>query len=82
LSVRLDERTDDRHDAPMEWAEAAAIIAVFTAVIGLQSFWIARSLDALRTEMHRGFDQVDARLDRVEARLGRLEGGPPSLRRA
>jgi hypothetical protein len=76
----------DRHDAPVEWAEAAAIIGALTAVIGLviglQSFWIARSLDALRREMHRGFDRVDARFERVEARLDRLEGGPPTLRRA
>jgi len=28
----------------------ASIIAVFTVVIGLQSCWIARSLDALRSE--------------------------------
>ena len=55
----------------MEWAQTASIVAVFAGVIGLQSFWIARSLDALRREMHRGFDQVDARLDRVEARRGR-----------
>jgi hypothetical protein len=64
----------------MEWAEAAAIIGALTAVIGLvsglQSFWIARSLDALRSEMHRGFDRVEARLDRLEGRE------PPSLRRA
>jgi hypothetical protein len=66
----------------VEWARTASIVAVFAGVIGLQSFWIARSLDALRTEMHRGFDRVDARLDRVEARLDRLDGGPPSLRRA
>jgi hypothetical protein len=63
----------------MDWAEAAAMIGALTAVIGLvsglQSFWIARSLDALRTEMHRGFD-------RVEVRLARLEGEPPNLRRA
>jgi hypothetical protein len=57
------------------WAQAATIIGVVTGVIGLQTFWIARSLDALRTEMHRGFDRIDARLDRI------AEGGPPSLRR-
>ena len=51
------------------------------AVIGLQSFWIARSLDALRSEMHRGFDRLDARIDRVEARSTGSSGRePPSLR--
>jgi hypothetical protein len=66
----------------MERAPAVTIFAALVAVIGLQSFWIARSLDALRSEMHRGFDRVDARFERVEARLDRLEGGPPTLRRA
>jgi hypothetical protein len=60
----------------MEWAAAASIIAAFAAVIGLQSFWIARALDALRSELHRGFDRVEARLARLE------EHEPPSLRRA
>jgi hypothetical protein len=58
------------------WIPAASIVAALAAVIGLQSFWIARALDALRTEMHRGFDRVEARLDRLEGRE------PPSLRRA
>lgn len=70
----------------MEWAQAAAVIGVLTAVIGvvigLQSFWIARSFDALRSEMYRGFDAVDRRFDAVELRLDRLEGRePPTLRR-
>ena len=69
----------------MDWTETATTVAAFTAaiglVVGLQSFWIARSLDALRTEMHRGFDSLGQRVDRVEARLDRIEGGPPSLRR-
>ena len=60
----------------VEWAQVATIVGVFTAVIGLQSFWIARSIDALRSEMHRGFDRLDARIDRLEGRE------PPSLRRA
>ncbi len=64
----------------MGWTQAATIIAAHTAVIGLviglQSFWIARSLDALRSEMHRGFDRLEGRVERLEG-----AGGPPSLRR-
>jgi hypothetical protein len=63
----------------VEWAQAAAVIGALTAVIGvvvgLQSFWIAHSFDALRDDMHRGFDRLDARIDRLEQRE------PPSLRR-
>ena len=51
-----------------------ALTAVFGLVIGLQTFWFAHALDALRSEMHRGFDRMDARLDRLERR------DPPSLR--
>ena len=51
-----------------------ALTAVFGLVIGLQTFWFAHALDALRSEMHRGFDRMDARLDRLERRE------PPSLR--
>ena len=58
----------------MGWTQTATTIGVLMAVIGLQSFWIARALDALRDEMHRGFDRLDARIDRIEARE------PPSLR--
>jgi len=50
----------------VEWAQTAAIIAVLSAVIGLQTFWIARAFDTLRGEMHRGFDRLDARIDRLE----------------
>ncbi len=66
---------DGQHDG-VEWAQTATVIGVMTAVIGLQTFWVARSLDALRDEMHRGFDLLDARIDRLEGRE------PPSLRRA
>jgi hypothetical protein len=63
----------------VEWAQAAAIIGANTAivglVVGLQTFWISRALDALRIEMHRGFDRVETRLDRLEGRE------PPTLRR-
>ena len=68
------------HHGCVEWAQAAAVITSLTAVIGLvvglQTFWIARSFDTLRDEMHRGFDRLDARIDRLEGRE------PPSLRRA
>jgi hypothetical protein len=63
----------------MEWAQAAAIVGALTAVmgllIGLQTFWIARVLDTLRDEMHRGFDRLETRMERLEGRE------PPSLRR-
>ena len=66
---------------PVEWAQVGTIIAAFTAVIGLQTFWVARSLDALRSEMHRGFDRVEVRLDRLEDRVTSLESRePPTLR--
>jgi hypothetical protein len=59
----------------VEWASALTVIGVITAVIGLQTFWVAHALSALREDMYRG-------LDRIEARLDRLEGGEqPSLRR-
>ncbi len=59
----------------MGWSQTATIIGALTGVVGLQTFWIARALDALRSEMRRDFD-------RVETRLGRLEGRePPTLRR-
>jgi hypothetical protein len=65
----------------VEWAQVGTIIAAFTGVIGLQTFWVARSLDALRSEMHRGFDRVEVRLDRLEDRVTRLESRePPTLR--
>jgi hypothetical protein len=63
----------------VEWAPALTVVAANTAVIalvvGLQSFWTARSIDALRDELHRGFDRLDARIDHLEQRE------PPSLRR-
>jgi hypothetical protein len=46
-----------------------------TAVIGLQTFCIARALDDLRDGLYRGFDRLEARIDRLEGRE------PPSLRR-
>jgi len=55
----------------VEWAQAVTNIGTLTAVIGLQTFWIARSLDAIE----RRLDRFDTRLDRLEDRE------PPSLRR-
>ena len=61
----------------MEWAQVATIIAANTAVIGLvvglQTFWVARALDALGARL----DRIELRLDRIEERVGRE---PPSLR--
>ncbi len=51
----------------MDWAQAATIIVAIAGLIGLQSFWIARELDAL-----------GRRLDRLEGVESRE---PPSLRR-
>ncbi len=59
----------------MEWASTLTVIGVITAVIGLQTFWVAHALNTLRDEMYRGFDRIEARLDRLEGRE------PPSLRR-
>ena len=59
----------------MGWRQTATIIGALTGVIGLETFWIARALDALRAEMHRNFDRVDNRLDRLEGHE------PPTLRR-
>jgi hypothetical protein len=65
----------------VEWAQTATIIAALIAATGAQAFWIARALDALRTEMHRGFDALGQRMDRLEARLDHLaDRGPPTLR--
>ena len=63
------------HDPSMGWSQTATIVGVLTAVIGLQTLWIARAIDALRGEMHREFDRVETRLDRLEAKE------PPTLRR-
>jgi len=66
----------------VEWTQTAAIIAALITVTGAQAFWIARALDALRMEMHRGFDALNQRMDRIEARVDRLaEREPPNLRR-
>jgi hypothetical protein len=86
-----------RHDVGVEWTQTATIIAALVTVMGAQAFWVSRALDALRIEMHRGFDALGNRMDRLENRMDRLEnrmdsleqritrleaGGPPNLRRA
>jgi hypothetical protein len=65
----------------VEWAQAATIIGVLTAVVGLavglQSFWIAHALDRVYGKL----DRLDARFDHVEGvvlrdhaeRIARLE---------
>jgi len=57
------------------WSQTGTILGVLTGVIGLQTFWIARAIDTLRSEMRREFDRVETRLDRLEGRE------PPTLRR-
>ena len=55
----------------------AATATVIVPLVGLQTFWIARSLDLLGQRL----DRVDARLDRIEhdvirdhgERISRLE---------
>lgn len=86
LIRRLDDPSATRHHVRVEWAQTATFIASMTAVmgviVGLQTFWVSRSIDALRDEMHRGFDRLDARIDRLEVRMDRLEARePPTLRR-
>jgi hypothetical protein len=51
----------------------AAVGAITIGVVGAQAFWIARALDALRDEMHRGFELVDLRFERVDRRFERVE---------
>jgi hypothetical protein len=71
-----------RHDVGVEWAQTATIIGALIATTGAQAFLIARALDALRTEMHRGFDALGQSMVRLEARVDHLaERGPPTLRR-
>jgi hypothetical protein len=64
----------------VEWSQVALIIGVLTSVVGavgLQSFWIARSLDRI----HATLDRLDGRFDLIEGvvlrdhaeRIARLE---------
>jgi hypothetical protein len=54
----------------------AAVAAVVVPLIGLQTFWIARSLDALSDSLSKRLERIEARLDRLEPlaeRVARLE---------
>jgi hypothetical protein len=53
----------------MEWAAVGAIVAAFAALLGLQSVWISRLLDAHVGAIVARLDRIDARLDRIENRL-------------
>jgi hypothetical protein len=56
----------------------AAVAAVVVPLVGLQTFWIARSLDALGDSLSKRLDRIEARLDRLEPlaeRVARLEAG-------
>jgi hypothetical protein len=64
----------------MTWAQAFTIIAAVAAIIGLQSFWVAHALSAVREDIRTVREDIrnvradfDRRLDRIEARLDRLE---------
>jgi hypothetical protein len=67
----LDAPHPSEHHCGVEWVQAATIIGTLTAVIGLQTFWIARSLDAIERRLER----FETRFDRIEAREA------PGLRR-
>ena len=66
-----------RHDARVEWAEAATIVSALAAFTGLQALWISRALD----RVHATLDRLDAKFDHVEGvvlrdlgeRVARLE---------
>lgn len=53
----------------MEWIQVWTMIGAMAGIVGLQSFWIGRSLDEIRLRI----DRVDQRIDRVELRLDRIE---------
>jgi hypothetical protein len=54
---------------PVDWTQAATIIAALAAFTGVQAFRIARALDGV----HRELDRLGARIDRVETRLDSFE---------
>jgi hypothetical protein len=51
----------------MSTGTTIAVLTIMTtivvAVIGLQTFWISRSLDRLETRLDAGLDSLGARLD-------------------
>jgi hypothetical protein len=56
----------------------AAVAAIVVPLVGLQTFWIARSLDGLESSIGRRLDRIEARFDRLELlaeRVARLEAG-------
>lgn len=54
-----------------------ALLVAFTGVMT----WINKTqFDTLRSEMHRGFDQVDRRFEHVDRRLDQLAGEVAALR--
>ena len=53
----------------MEWIQIWTMIGAMAGIVGLQSFWLGRSLDEIRLRI----DRVDLRLDRIEVRLDRIE---------
>ena len=61
----------------MGWGQVWTVIAATAGLLTLQSFWIGRSLDAVRERLER----LDTRFDRVEdvvlrdhgERIARLE---------
>jgi hypothetical protein len=55
------------------WAQSFTIIAAVAGIVGLQSFWITRTLDAFKETVDRRFAEVERRLDRIEDRLDRIE---------
>jgi hypothetical protein len=57
-----------------------AVAAVVVPLVGVQTFWIARSLDGLERSISRRLNLIEARLDRIEEllrhhgeRIARLE---------
>ena len=58
------------------WTIIGGLAVVVGIIVGLQTFWIARSLDAIAGRL----DRIDVRLDRIEdllrgheQRIARLE---------
>jgi hypothetical protein len=47
-----------------------AVAAVVVPLVGVQTFWIVRSLDGLERSISRRLNLIEARLDRIEELLG------------
>ena len=50
-------------------ASTFTIVGVLVAVVGVQTFWVSRSLDMLRETFAARFEAIERRLDRIESRL-------------